>query len=199
MGVSIQPMKKIIRNKMFIGGTLLLLAAKSALGDDAVNNNTVGGDRTVTYDHPHYYQANEVSFDGFGTGSIGRSTIDHFSGDRVRHNGRLGAGAGINYFFTRYFGVGADAYSENTTGAFIDSAEANLILRIPLGQTPFAPYVFAGGGHTFDTVRTSFGQAGAGLEARFTRNVGVFVDARGVAPDRTKYYGVARLGMRFAF
>jgi hypothetical protein len=183
-------MKKI----MIIGGTILTLATKSALGDD-----TVGGDRTMKYDQSDFYRANEVSFDAFGTGSIGKYTAEHFSGYRVRHEGRLGAGVGVNYFFTRYFGIGVDGYSENTTGAFIDSAEANLILRLPLGQTPLAPYLFAGGGHNFDTVRTTFAQGGAGLECRFTQHVGAFVDARAVAPDRTKYYGVARLGLRFAF
>ena len=29
--------------------------------------------------------------------------------------------------------------------------------------------------------------------------VGAFVDARWVVPDETKYYGVARAGLRFAF
>lgn len=48
-------------------------------------------------------------------------------------------------------------------------------------------------------VEAWFVQVGAGMEYRFTRNVGVFVDARWVLPDETKNYGVARLGMRFAF
>jgi hypothetical protein len=188
-------MKKIIKTKLVIGGTLLLLAATSALADE-----TVGGDRTVTLDRSNdYYRANEFSVDGFGMASLGRYSIEHISGQRVKHNARLGAGAGVNYFFTRYFGLGIDGFSENTRGTFIDTASANLIFRIPIGQTPLAPYVFAGGGHNFDNVRTSFGQAGAGLECRFTRHLGVFVDGRAIVPDRTKYYGVARLGMRVAF
>jgi hypothetical protein len=44
-----------------------------------------------------------------------------------------------------------------------------------------------------------FGQAGGGMEYRFTPNVGVFLDARAVWPNETKYYGVARAGLRFAF
>jgi hypothetical protein len=44
-----------------------------------------------------------------------------------------------------------------------------------------------------------FGQAGGGMEYRFTPHVGVFIDARGVLPNETKLYGVARVGMRFAF
>jgi hypothetical protein len=47
--------------------------------------------------------------------------------------------------------------------------------------------------------KLSFGQAGAGMEYRFTPHVGVFLDARAVWPNETKYYGVARAGLRFAF
>ena len=111
----------------------------------------------------------------------------------------LGGGLGLNYFFTRNLGVGAEAYSENTTGTFIDNASGNLILRLPLGQCGFAPYIFGGGGHQFDAAKLWFGQGGAGLEYRFTPHIGMFLDARMVWPNETKYYGVARLGVRFAF
>jgi hypothetical protein len=180
-----------MKNSMIIGGTILMLAATSVLGqDNATNNQSL---------QCNLYRASELSLDGFGSASIGKYTLDHPSGNRVRHNTRLGAGAGINYFITRNIGISADAYSENTTGTFIDNASANLTLRLPLGQSGFAPYVFGGGGRCFDTVKTWFGQAGAGMEYRFTPHVGIFLDARGVVPNETKYYGVARLGMRFAF
>src|SRR5581483_11506477 len=91
-----------LKNKMLVTGTVLMLAAKSALGaDDA-------------------YRPTELSLDGFGSASIGKYTIDHLSSARVRHNARLGAGLGLSYFFTRNVGIGADAYSENTTGPFVD-------------------------------------------------------------------------------
>ena len=178
-----------MKNKlMMICGTILMLAAMPALGQDTANNNPLD-----------LYRANELSLDGFGTASIGKYTLNHISNARVRHNTRLGAGAGINYFITRNIGIGAEAYSENTTGVFVDSASANLTLRIPLGQSGFAPYAFGGGGRHFDNLKEWFGQAGAGMEYRFTPHVGIFIDARGVLPDEAKYYGVARLGMRFAF
>jgi hypothetical protein len=181
-------MKLLIKNGMLIGGTILLLAGTSAFGaEDAGFNN---GD---------YYRGNEFSVDAFGSGSLGKYSIDHISGDRVRHNTRLGLGAGLNYFFNKYVGIGADAYSENTTGAFVDSTSGNLILRLPLGQSGFAPFVYGGGGHQFDLAHVSFAQVGAGMEYRFTPHLGTFLDARWVFPDRTKYYGVARLGLRFAF
>lgn len=171
-----------------------LSAPQSALGQDNTTDNP--GSR---YDQGDLYRACELSMDAFGTASIGQYTINHPSNERVRKNTRLGAGVGLAYFITRNLGIGAEAYSENTTGVFVDSASANLTLRLPLGQSGFAPYVFGGGGRHFDDVKTWFAQAGAGVEYRFTPHVGVFIDARGVLPNETRYYGVARLGMRFAF
>jgi hypothetical protein len=186
--------KHIMKNTLIAGGTILMLAATSVLGQDNAANKPGS-----YFDQGDLYRANELSVDAFGTASIGKYTLDHPSGDRVRHNARLGAGAGINYFFTRNIGIGADAYSENTTGTFVDSASANLTLRLPLGQSGFAPYVFGGGGRHFDALKEWFAQAGAGMEYRFNPHIGIFIDARGVLPDEARYYGVARLGMRFAF
>jgi hypothetical protein len=170
------------------------LSAPQSSGQDNMTNNPGSH-----YDQGDYYRASELSMDAFGTASIGQYTINHPSDERVRKNTRLGAGAGLTYFITRNLGIGAEAYSENTTGVFVDSASANLTLRLPLGQSGFAPYIFGGGGRHFDDVKTWFAQAGAGMEYRFTPNVGIFIDARGVLPNEAKYYGVARLGMRFAF
>ena len=110
------------------------------------------------------YQADELSFDLFASGSAGKYIIKNPSTTRIRQDGQLGAGVGISYFFTRNFGAGLEAYSENTTGTFIDSASGNLTLRFPLGQGGLAPYVFGGGGQQFDKTKLWFGQAGGGLE-----------------------------------
>src|ERR1039457_4941370 len=137
-----QTQNNTMKNKLAIGGTILILAATSVLGQ-----STTAGSQTLEND---LYRANEFSLDGFGTASIGKYTIDHPSNARIRHNTRLGAGAGINYFFTQNIGISAEAYSENTSGTFIDNASANLTLRLPLGQSGFAPYAFGGGGRQFD-------------------------------------------------
>src|ERR1700722_9727033 len=146
-----------------------------------------------------FYRAQELSLDLFGAGSIGQQTIDHLSGNRLDHNTRLGAGAGVNYSFCRYLGIGGDAYTENTARNFVDSTEGNLIGRLPIGHTGLAPYVFGGGGYQFDEVAQKFAQAGGGVEFRFCRHVGVFVDARYVIADKTDNYGVGRAGLRFSF
>ena len=180
-----------MKNKILIGAAALMLAAMSVPASETINNNS-----NVPLD---FYRGGELSVDAFGTMSAGRYTIDHLSSARVRHNARLGAGVGLNYFFTRNIGIGGDAYSEDNKGAFIDSASANLIVRFPLGQGGLAPYIYGGGGHQWDMGRVWFAQVGAGLEYRFTPHVGAFVDARWVLPDQAKYYGVARMGLRFAF
>lgn len=177
----------LIKNTIQVGAAVLLLTTFTAAAADRPNH------------HDDKYRANELSMDVFGTAAIGKYTIDHLSGSRVRHNSTLGVGMGMSYFVNRTLGFGADAYSENKKGALVDNASANMILRFPLGTTGFAPNIFGGGGYQFDTAKAWFAQVGAGVEYRFTPHIGAFVDARFVLPDETKYYGVARLGMRFAF
>ena len=121
-----------------------------------------------------YYRANELSFDAFGTAAIGEYTVEHLasqSPNSVRKDTQFGVGAGVNYFATRYIGIGAEAYSQNTTGVFIDSASANLLLRFPIGESGIAPYIMGGGGHQFDDAKYWFGQAGGGLEYRFVKDL----------------------------
>jgi hypothetical protein len=170
-----------------LGATLPALAA------DSTNTNWTGSATSTLY------RPNEFSIDLFGTGSVGRQTINNISGNRISHDGRLGAGVGANYFFTRYFGIGGDAYTENTAGSFVDNTSGNLVARLPLGTSGLAPYIFGGGGYQFDQVQQGFGQGGAGLEYRFTEKWGVFVDARYVIADKTADYGVGRVGLRLSF
>jgi hypothetical protein len=187
-------MKKPMKNQILIGSTLLMLASMPVFGADTMEMS-----RGTRNDTGEFYQANELSMDLFGTGSVGKYTLDHLSSNRVRHDSELGAGVGLTYFMTRTLGIGVEAYAEDADGVFIDSASANLTLRFPLGESAFAPYVFGGGGNQFDLNDVWFGQAGGGFEFRFTHNVGVFADARIVWPNETQYYGVARVGMRFTF
>jgi hypothetical protein len=192
---------QLMKNQLLLGGTILCLGASSVWGADTMKGgDTMNNPRQTTNDDQGgLYRANELSVDMFGTASLGKYSIEHISNNRIRHNTRLGAGLGLSYFITRNLGIGAEAYSENTTGPFIDSASANLTLRLPLGGSGVAPYVFGGGGQQFDLAKFYFGQAGVGVEYRFTPRFGMFVDARCVVPNETKYYGVGRLGVRFAF
>lgn len=177
-----------MKNKILVCGTILILAAAPALAADAVNP---GGNEK--------YRAKEVSLDLFGSASVGQQTINNITGLRVNRDLRLGAGIGMNYFLTRYLGVGAEAYSENTAHSFVDSTSASVIGRFPLGQSGVAPYVYGGGGRQCDPTSLWFAHAGAGLEYRFTPRIGAFVDARYVLTDGTANFGLGRLGLRFGF
>jgi len=146
-----------------------------------------------------FYRDHELSIDGFGTLSLGEQFINSISAARVRHNGRLGAGAGVNLFFARNVGIGADAWSESASGRFVDNVSGNLIVRFPIGDSALAPYVFGGGGYQFEPVSQAFGQFGAGIEVRFDPHVGLFVDARYLVTRRTDDFGLARAGLRFSF
>jgi hypothetical protein len=145
------------------------------------------------------FRAHETSLDLFGSVSVGQETINNISSDRIEDNGRLGAGLGLNHFFTRHVGFGADAYTENAGHSFVDNTSGNLIVRFPFESIHLAPYVYGGAGYQFDPSGLWFGQAGGGLEFRFSKQVGLLADARYVFTDGTQNFGVARLGLRLAF
>jgi len=175
-----------------------LLVPTLALYADGTNIN-----QSLSYEQPEIYRANELSVDAFGTASENEYTLEHLgvsSPQTTKKNTQWGAGAGVNYFATHYLGIGGEGYWQNDHDQpFVHSASGNLLLRLPLGQSGFAPYAMGGGGHQFDGGKYWFGQAGGGLEYRFCANVGLFIDARMVWPDETKMYGVARAGLRFSF
>ena len=177
-------------NKLFTGSAILLLAATTALAHENYD---------LQHEHSDLYRAGEMSLDLFGTATLGRSSLKDLSVDTVDDDTDWGLGLGLNYFFTRYFGLGGDAYMDNTTGSFVDSASLNAIGRFPLGESGFAPNVFGGGGRQFDHDELWFAQLGAGIEYRFDHQIALFLDARWVLPEETDYYGVARIGLRLVF
>ena len=180
-------MKKLMKHGMLIG-TILLLVARPAFSAHDVHDDTT-----------EKYRAKETTLDLFGSGSVGQHTLNHITDETIKEDLRLGAGAGLNYFFTRNLGLGAEAYSEDTGHSFVDNVSASLIARFPLGQSGFAPYVYGGVGHQFDPIALNYLHAGGGLEYRFTRRFGLFVDARYVFTDETENYGLGRLGFRLGF
>ena len=184
---------------MFLGtmGMVCIASAQDSSTTTTTTTTTTAQQDATPY-YP-FYRAQEFSIDVFGSGSIGQQTINNITGSRIEHNGRLGAGAGMNYFITRCFGIGGDAYTEDTAHDFVDSASGNLIGRLPIGDTGIAPYIFGGGGYQFDQVSQKFAQGGGGVEFRFAKHMGFFVDARYVFADRTQNYGVGRAGLRVSF
>lgn len=150
--------------------------------------------------HDELFRARELSLDIFGGVSVGKEVLEDFSSNAVEENGELGAGVGANFFITRWLGIGADAYTENTSDSVVDNASVSLILRLPLDDAHLAPYIFAGGGYQWDPDEEEFVQAGAGLEIRVTPFWGLFIDARyRFYDDSDNDVGIGRLGIRLAF
>jgi hypothetical protein len=150
-------------------------------------------------DRWHLYHAGEFSIDGFGLGAL--HEYDFNNGVRARHDLRWGGGAGINFFFTRYIGIGGDAYAigQPHTHSFVDTTTGNLIFRVPILNTGIAPYIFGGAGYQFQGIDQIVGGGGAGVEFRLVPHFSIFVDARYLAAVKTPDYGLGRAGVRISF
>jgi len=181
-------MKKIKTNKLLLGMTLLALVAMPVVGSDNFGATDSG-----------FYRASETSLDIFGSGSVGQRYLNNTSGFKANRDVQLGVGVGLNHFFTRHFGLGIEAYSEDTQHRFVDNASISFIGRLPINDSGFAPYVFGGGGQQYDPARLWFVHLGGGVEYRFTDKIGLFTDVRYVFTDGAKDQGLGRLGVRFIF
>ncbi len=160
------------------------------------------GQGLLTYDHQSIplYSANEFSMDlGASYGAAERGLKHLFKTSIKGDRGTWGGDVGLNYFFTRHIGLGVDVNMPDNGGNLIDSMLGNLIGRIPLGNSGFAPYVFGGGGRTTDRNWDWTGHAGAGLEFRFSHTVGVYTDGRYLWPQHRTDGLLLRTGIRIAF
>jgi hypothetical protein len=114
-----------------------------------------------------------------------------------------GGGLGVNYFFTKYIGVGFEQDLVGRVGGNASWASiGNFFLRYPICSLSLAPYAMVGGGAGYgpNQLGHGFGHVGGGLEYRFTNNIGLFSDARYVySSEEPKNAVLTRAGLRFAF
>jgi hypothetical protein len=113
-----------------------------------------------------------------------------------------GGGAGLNYFFLKYIGLGVEQTLVGKETGTEWGTFGNLFLRYPICSWNLAPYAVAGLGAVYgqnDSVLA--GTVGGGLEYRFTKNIGLFVDGRWLYNPSVSENGavVARTGLKFAF
>jgi hypothetical protein len=137
------------------------------------------------------FPANQFNVDLFGT------FANHDRSGTPRD--RWGGGLGLDYFFNRYMGIGADTYVEEWKWPY--RVNGSGILRLPL-QTHaagLAPYIFGGGGRQFKDVPQYTWHGGGGFEFKFNRWTGIFGDARYVFADKTADYILARFGISVGF
>ncbi|HZM01957.1 MAG TPA: outer membrane beta-barrel protein [Candidatus Saccharimonadales bacterium] len=142
------------------------------------------------------FPVNQLSLDVFGTYHQAFETFGS-QFDKSWTHGRWGGGLGLNYFFNRYIGVGVDSYSENH-GPFFNNVAGSVFLRMPIGDTGLAPYIFGGVGDDFNPQEITE-HAGIGLEYRFNSHWGIFADTRYTYADKTENTSLTRAGLRYGF
>jgi hypothetical protein len=163
----------------------------------------------------------------------GPGTYDHFLAD----DHAFGGGAEAKYFFRRYFGIGIEGFALAADGAsytvenfgttafqerrehVVGGALATFTLRYPIGQTRFAPYIWAGGGGAFgghnetavyaggnlerishEVESRPMGQFGGGFEVRITPHIGLINDfSWNVVDGSQNNFGMVRTGINFSF
>jgi len=141
-----------------------------------------------------YYTTTKTTVTDGAVPIITTTTTKHYTHDA------WGGGVEVDYFFTRFFGLGIEG--DWLAGHdVISSVAGNLIGRYPFeyGTWGWAPYGFIGGGGQFDSQNAGFGQIGAGAEVRFKCHWGIFSDARWVIHDTFIDYALIRAGLRFNF
>lgn len=144
------------------------------------------------------FRGNELQVDAFGSGIFYK-------------NGRpgWGGGLGVNYFFSRYIGIGVEqglvGRNDNGSKSYTEwNTLGSLFLRYPICSWNLAPYAMIGGGAFYGTGQgIGVGHVGGGLEYRFSENVGLFTDARWLYTGEQNFDQsgavYARAGLRFAF
>lgn len=185
------------RKWVVVGVILGTVAAQTrAMADDnTVPVQTTESTRVTTterFDTSYEpFPANQLSLQAFGT----YATRDR-EGLRVDQGG---GGLGLTYFFLRYVGIGADTYIEEWKWPYRVNGSAILRLPLPEQFSKLAVYGFGGGGREFKDIPQFTWHGGGGLEYKFSRNLGIFADAREVFPDKTANYTLVRGGVSFGF
>lgn len=179
--------------------TALFLAAVALTGSAFAGTEASSKEYKQSVSPTPCFKDQELSLDVF------YSYNDAIDGGGTRYfHDRSGGGVGVNYFFTRYIGMGVEGnwWAGAPHHDALHQVTGNVILRYPLEvlHVCAAPYIFGGGGESFDNRHTSAFDAGVGFEVRLTQNVGVFTDWRynWTGQDRNNV-DTTRAGIRFAF
>lgn len=139
------------------------------------------------------YQAKELAVSTFAT---------YQATGQVAGDGRWGAGLQADYFVTKNVGLSlATSKDRFDDGGFFQNLSIGPVVRLPIKDTGFAPYVLGGIGFDFDHQNDRFYYAGGGVEYRFTQRVGTFTDVQYRWRDYLNKGGesLVRAGLRWTF
>jgi hypothetical protein len=193
----LKPIKKHMNKTIALLSIVLATAATSFAGTAVADSKKV----VVPSVQEDLFRANEWQVDAFVAGAAGAYSGTYETYGHRRYNG-VGGGLGVSYFFTRYFGVGVDDSlgGLNGNGSTYNTTQGTLIARYPIESWHLAPYALLGGGATWGNHATQGnGSVGGGLEYRFTRSVGIFIDSRYIYGNNTLNETLSRAGFRVIF
>jgi len=104
------------------------------------------------------------------------------SGTVSEDGSEWGVGIQADVFITKHLGIHvATAKNQYGEGPVFQNVAFGPVLRLPIGDTPFAPYILGGLGFDFDNDNERFYYAGAGIEYRpycILKHVSVFSDVQ---------------------
>jgi hypothetical protein len=118
-----------------------------------------------------------------------------------KHADGWGGGIGINYYFSRYIGLGVDGTVTDGEGSELWHIHGHVLARWPIdtGSICLAPYIKAGGGYQVNgSGDWSYG-VGGGIEVRVTPRWGVFGEGGYYWAESDENYAQAKAGVRFIF
>jgi len=173
--------------------SLTLIAVVLATAATSFAGQAVSSKKVVVAPMEDLFRAGEIQLDAFAAGAAG-----NYGGGSV--NG-FGGGLGLNYFITKYIGVGVDdtLCSLNGNGHTYNSTQADIIARYPIESWHLAPYALVGGGATWGTKSQGDGNVGVGAEYRINRGIGIFADSRYLYGNNGLNESLTRAGLRFIF
>ena len=131
------------------------------------------------------------------------AAFDVFAGVIIPDGGdtEVGGGVGLNYFFTRNFGIDVN-YGLYATDKEHHQFDGNLVVRAPIDSLCIAPYILGGGGYFTNSENSFTYQVGAGLDIRIqsANNLGIFAEGLyHFAEDDVPDFTTVRLGLRIPF
>ena len=190
------------RTIVCIGCALLFVAKANAQHVWEDPNGWLGNHFSYNKNNGPLYSSQEVSLDMFASYINPEGRFNDLFDTNIRQ-GFWGGGAGVNYFFTRELGIGADfnISSKPDDLNLVDQVTGDVLFRLPLGNSGIAPYAIGSGGRGMSPHYEWVYGGGVGLEVRLNPTTGIFSDARffwndkATADDRL----VIRAGVRLAF
>jgi len=191
-----------------IASTLISLAGAGVAGEMVQTPSKHSFEPT-----PLCFAEREWQVDLFGVYAFTESDQERAIGDHA-----WGGGLGVNYFFQRNIGIGIEGtiLDPRRGRDAIGTAALNVFVRFPNDAACIAPYLYGGVGGIFNAERLNssdipgrsgqsdetnlLGHLGAGIEYRFTPNLGIFVDGRYTFVENAQNdFMAVRTGFRCTF